>query len=264
MDARTNDSSSNSQPTNRWEWAFKLAPIFLVLVTGVFYLTGIAFHQGYLAHFHLLSSMFDDDAGSQVAFAVRGWQETANQLVRSTGHGLLYVALPLLAGGALAVAAVWRVERGRYQSRRALRAPGLRVNNDLRRRVQRRRASRARPHPFRNTPLARQMLLNTLVLMLALVLTYALVCSVATILGFLIWPFGYAGQALAEKDEAAGFSDAPSVTVTGPDGVKAAYKVIACAPRFCALYRHDRVVTVPASTVTWLINSAKPEASVVK
>lgn len=258
MDARTNINSQVSSPVNRWEWAFKLAPIFLILVTGAFYLTGIAFHQGYMGHFHLLNSMFDDDVGSQVAFAVRGWQETANLLVKSTGRGLIYVAL-IGAGAAAAIISTWRIERARHQSRRSKRAPGLRVNDDLRSRVQDRRAKRARPHPLRYTPVARRMVLNTLVAILATAITYWLVCSVATIFNFLIWPFSHAGQALAERDEATGFSRAPSVTVTDPNGVKVSYKVIECAPRFCALYSPDRVVTVPASTVTWLINSAKTD-----
>ena len=244
--------------TGRWEWAFKLAPIFLVVATGIFYLNGVAFRQGYLNYFHLQSSMFDDDVGSQVAFAVRGWQELYHMVLSGAWGALIYWAMPYLISAIFVCWLAWKLERGHHARRQASLSHRLTINAQLRRRAAKRRMDRTRPHPLRDAPLTRRLAMGLWLLWFVATVTFLVVDVMGVVLGVCVSPFLYAGKSLAIHDEAGGFADAPWVTVPTPEGPKVTFRLITCAPRFCALYRTDRIVTVPASLVTWLTNESKP------
>jgi hypothetical protein len=242
----------------KWEWAFKLAPVFLVIATGIFYLNGVAFRQGYLDHFHLQSSMFDDDVGSQVAFAVRGWQELSNMVLSGAWDALIHWAMPYLVVAIFLCWLVWKLERGHRARRREAHSKRLPINADLRRRAAKRRLDRTRPHPLRDAPLTRKLAIGLWSLWIGATVTFLVVHVMGVVLGVCVSPFLYAGKSLAIHDEKGDFADAPWVTVPTPEGPKVAFRLITCAPRFCALYSSDRIVTAPASAVTWLTNEAKP------
>ena len=243
---------------NKWERMLKLAPVLLVVATGMFYLNGVAFRQGYLSHFHLHNSMFDDDVGSQVSFAVRAWQELFNMVVSRAGAALIAWILPYVTGVVVVGWLLWRLEGRHRAHRQAARSRRMLINPKLRRQADKRRIARARPHPFRNTPLARKFALGAWVIIFVGTSLFLIVDVMGLALGACVWPFIYAGESLAIQDERTGFADAPWVTLTTPEGQKVIFRLITCAPRFCALYRPDRIITVPVSAMTWLTNEAKP------
>ena len=235
----------------------KLAPVLLALATGMFYLNGVAYRQGYLAHFHLQSTMFDDDAGHQMAFAVRGWQELVGQVLDGAGFVVVHWLIPIAAIALVTCWVLWQAERWRRARRRAARPPGLVVSAEHRRAVLARREKRARPHPLRNTPLTRGLVLMVLFSFLGLSVLVTAIDGIGAVLGICVWPFSYAGDALAAREQAMGFVNAPSVTVATPEGAKVEFRLITCGARYCALFRPEEVVTVPASLVTWLTNETR-------
>jgi hypothetical protein len=210
--------------TIRWDWLIKLAPVLVVVATGVFYLNGIAFRQGYLGHFHLVDSMFDDDVGSQVAFAVRGWQEILKQLLANLLPSVarLILALVIIA---VIVRVLWAVERRGWALHRAMRSKGRKFNAALRRKAIVRRTRRDSPHPLRDTPVVRRLVLGTLSLLFAIIILFIVVDTFGALLGLCVWPFNIAGRSSAARDEAVGFAGAPSVTITKSDGQKTEFKV---------------------------------------
>ena len=52
----------------------------IAILTPVFYLNGVAFHEGYLGYFHLSPSMFPSDVPDTLTFAALAWMGGATRI----------------------------------------------------------------------------------------------------------------------------------------------------------------------------------------
>lgn len=80
---------------------------------------------------------------------------------------------------------------------------------------------------------------------------YTALTLIRAVLLLAMGPFVLAGQQAAASDLAKGFPNEPATVLTTPQGERAAYRIILCSEKFCALYRNGEVVTVPLATIAW-------------
>lgn len=239
------------------ERLIKLAPIFLAMATAAFFLNGRAFRAGYVAHFKLNSTMFDDDISGLVTISVRAWLEVIAHILHAVaslptqGIWVVLVMLlgPLMMGGLIRLWSRWTCRRRRRRARK-LRREGLHAwALKLRRYINRNLLLRRPPAWLIGL---RRTLWG---LWFMGYLTYLGLAFTAIIILSLLIPFERVGAEIAAKDQADHFRDQPLVVLKGPDGQAAPYRVILCASRFCALYSDSKAITVPVSAITWGVST---------
>ncbi|MBB6186667.1 hypothetical protein [Rhodanobacter sp. MP7CTX1] len=207
----------------------------IAILTPVFYLNGVAFHEGYLGYFHLSSSMFPSDVPDTLTFAALAWMGGATRVFTaiSDTFKMHWAATTLVPAISIVVLAV-----GAYY---------------LRQLAERWRSSRSHQG-------TRSLSLHPAVKLAALwvfsaffgaYMLYTLCLVIGATLLLLVAPFLHVGAATAAEDFARGFPNAPAIVVTSPDGVLHSYRIMQCSDRFCALFSHEEVVTVPIGSVVW-------------
>lgn len=261
------ETSSKDKSSER-SWAerlVKLAPTILALVTAAFFLNGRAFRMGYLGHFNLNTTMFDDDISSLVTISVRAWLEViVHLLVRIAPHsviGWMVVALvlvvPIVLGWGVRCWARCTITSRRKRRRQIKKVWWERIFSVLNQVFGYIRRNIFLRRPPRWLSFLRRLVWGVGFLGYFANLALALV---ALIMLSLVMPFERVGSEVAASDQAKHFADEPSVTLKGPDGLVTSYKVILCASRFCALYSDAAIVTVPVSALTWGVSRAKEES----
>lgn len=235
MDAEVAAKKIGGEAKVAWFAIAKWIVTAIAILTPVFYLNGTAFHQGYLGYFHLSSSMFPSDVPQTLTFAALAWMGGAARIFTAISDTLRmhWAAITLLPATSVAALAV-----GVYY---------------LRRFAERRRASRPhqRNRPLSFHPAAKLAALSIIRLFFGAYALYTLCLLIGVTLLLLVAPFLHVGAATAADDYQRGFSDAPAVVVTAPDGTLHSYRILQCSDRFCALFSHENVVTVPIASVVW-------------
>jgi hypothetical protein len=253
-EAATLTASNPSFPVSKVTWVstFTLAPAALGLLTAMFLLTGRAYWLGYLGYFHLESTMFSDDLSNQVTRSVAAWLYAIQQVsVWIRAHiqwtTLIAFLLPIAVFLTLCVvAAIGRVIGG------------------LGGRIVRWAAEQTRG--VRSHPISRQAILNAArwfappsfarTFMRGFALAYASAYflyiafwAVGLVIVLLVGPFDTVGRSVAAKDMEEHFGSSPVVTVSDSSGRPSEYRMILCAPRYCALFDGKRAITVASSSV---------------
>jgi hypothetical protein len=69
------ESKSDDRPSGRITWISmcSLAPVALAMLTAMFFMTGRAHWLGYLGHFYLEPSLFNDDLSNQATRSAAAW-----------------------------------------------------------------------------------------------------------------------------------------------------------------------------------------------
>lgn len=236
-----------------WVSTFSLAPVVLGLLTAMFFMTGRAYWLAYLGHFRLEPSLFSDDLSSQATRSVAAWLYAVTNVAlwirdHVTWAVVIVMGLPIAVILALCLATgacrgFWRllaiIFGGLAASvRGAAEHPRTRTVVTILR-------TWFAPPPFTDFVVRGMGLAYAIAHGL-----YVAFWTVGLVLLILVAPFNYIGDSVALGDQANGFADAPVVTLTDTAGKTTAYRLILCAPRFCALYDGKRAVTVAASEVT--------------
>jgi hypothetical protein len=219
-----------SSPVALGKWIATLAAI----LTPVCYLNGRAFHSGYLTRLHLEPSMFPLDTQGTFIEAAGAWMQGSSIVLRAfsealAAHWFLALLLPIALVLGLSFILHVVVER-------AL---------DLRTRIHQ--------HPTHHARWKRvaSMCVPVGLMLFAVYAIYTALTLIRAVLLLAMGPFVLAGQQAAASDLAKGFPNEPATELTPPQGERAAYRIILCSEKFCALYRDGEVVTVPFATITW-------------
>lgn len=253
------EKTEASQPTRRlkWELIIPLAPVIVALLSAMFYLNGRAFFFGYLGYFHLEPTLFGDDLGGQVYRSVVAWLYVGNNIAtwinaqirpRSLWLFCIPLLLPIVLG---VVGAVGRLIQYGVRS--------------FGRKVKRRLRSLAILPRFRSglqwvrEVLAIPAFAHRIMRGLGMAYivgygAYILIWVLILVLVFLVSPFDAIGRSVAATDAAENFQDSPLVEIKSPSGVVTQYRLILCAPRFCAVYGNHRALAVPAKAMTWAVS----------
>jgi len=211
--------------------AIALLPIF----TGVFYLNGWAYHEGYLEYFHLPPSMFPLDLQATLIQGVFAWlnggSEVLTWMLRIVGDHWV-----------IGLAAIFLISAFRLLARPV--AAFL---------------AKKRPPAFTDKwhlPVWMQNWIWGLMRMAAetyivFYIPFAALSAMILVLVVLVAPFQGVGAEIAKKDAQRNFMDSPEAFLTGPDSVRRSFRLMSCEGPFCALYAAGHSVVVPRDTVTW-------------
>lgn len=253
INAASSSAASDSTPVKaRWTASVGLAPVVLALLTAMFYLNGRAYFLGYLDYFHLEPTMFSDDLSNQVTRSVMAWLHATMNFAtwyraqfRWTTAALLLAPIAFLVVLCLA-AALFRglvslvIRAFRWLPRRTAKMrkhPGLLV------------MARWIGKTFTPPPFVKAFMSGLGTVYLAGYIGCVLVWVVSLILIVLVLPFGAVGKSVAAKDAAEQFATSPMAVVKDAHGNETTYRIILCAPRYCALYDGKRALTVSASEI---------------
>src|SRR6185312_1029204 len=219
-----------TSPVALGKWIAAIAAI----ATPLCYLNGRAFHDGYLGHLHLASSMFPTDVQGTFTDAARAWMEEAAVVLGAVSkalgaHWFSIIVLPmfLVIGSSAAVhylayrAAAWHRKKPQDESKAKL------------------------------SRVIRSILAPVCVLFLGAYVIYTLFALIGAVLLLSVGPFVQAGARAAANDLKAGFPNTPTVELSAPHVGTSTYRIIQCGDKFCALYREGEVATVPIAAITW-------------
>lgn len=212
------------------KWAAALAAI----LAPVCYLNGRAFHDGYLTRLHLEPSMFPLDTQGTFIEAAGAWMQGSSIVLRAfsealAAHWFLALVLPTLLVLGLSVSFHYVVDSAQ----------------DLRTRIHKDPTHHARWKRLGS------MCVPVGLMLFAVYALYTALTLIRAVLLLAMGPFVLAGQQAAASDLVKGFPNEPATELTAPQGERAAYRIILCSEKFCALYRDGEVVTVPLVTITW-------------
>lgn len=266
------DASQAEQKSLLVERLIKLAPVLLVIATGVFLQTGRLFHEGYVGRLHLNTTMFDADISSLASLSIRAWLDVIEHALRWVASrpawtvALLPVALasPFVLG--------WGVRRWAWWTRHQRRSRRVRARKKRLQDAAERLRRRLHRHLFWPHVPGWLLFLRRTIWGVWIMgyLSYTGITFIALILISLVYPFSHVGAEAAAKDMSDHFSDQPLVTLRDPDGRTASYRIALCGSRYCALYGEGQIITVQASAITWGVStpgrggSALPPGSATK
>ncbi len=240
-------------PRITWLSTFSLAPVALGLLTAMFFMTGRAYWLAYLNHFHLEPSLFSDDLSNQATRSVAAWLHAVTDVAlwirdHVAWAVVILVGLPVAVILGLCLAAgvfrgLWRLLSSLFGGFGAV-ARGAAAHPSIRATLRFLRTWFA-PPPF--TDFVVRGIETAYAIAHGL---YTGFWTVGLILLILVAPFDYIGDSVALRDQVNGFADSPVVTLTDASGKVTTYRLILCAPRYCALYDGKHAVTVAAASVT--------------
>lgn len=242
---------------SKWDLIIPLAPVMLALLSAMFYLNGRAHFFGYIGYFNLEPTLFGDDLSGQVFRSVVAWLHVGNNFAswinaqirpRSLWLFCIPLLLPIMLGivGAICRLFLAGMRYCRRKVRRRVRRPVVR----------RRLRSGAQwiREVFAIPAFARHFMRGLGMTYIVGYGAYIGIWALILVLVFLVSPFDAVGRSAAEADAAEHFQDNPLVELKSPAGVTGQYRLILCAPRFCAVWDNRRALTVPASAVTWAVS----------
>lgn len=252
---KTEDLPSPRRP--KWEIIVPLAPVVVAILSAMFYLNGRAYFFGYLGHFHLEPTLFGDDLSGQVYRSVVAWLHVGNNFAtwinaQIRPRTLWLFCIPILLPIALGiVGAICRlIVIGLRCCRRGVRQR-LRGSIGLRRL---RSVALWTRKVFAIPEFARHFMRGLGMTYIAGYGAYIGIWVLILVLVFLVSPFDAVGRSVAAADAAENFQNSPWVELKSPTGAVTRYRLILCAPRFCAVWDNRRALTVPASALTWAVS----------
>ncbi|WP_445147308.1 hypothetical protein [Dyella sp. Tek66A03] len=218
--------------------------IFLAVLTGIGYLNGTAFREGYYSYFNLDPTMFPLDNAGTITMGFRAWGEGLSAvlmaLFSSAGKHwsgiLLTLAFVGFSYGSLEYLIVWQRRRKGHAA-----AP----------------PEDERPRLFK---WMRKCFAWTALLGMFSATLLASLLAVTLSIGLLISPFEKLGRYEAKHEAGDQFKHHALVIIKSPGGVSGEYRKIACGPQFCALWGTGHATTVPVTAITWA-ESPPPEAN---
>jgi hypothetical protein len=213
------------------------------IATPIVYLNGRAYHDGYLAYFHLDTSMFPIDVPSTFVLAARAWLEGATVVLTSTAqalkhHWFVIIVVPIVLVGTFSALAY---------------GVGRRLQRSLEKKTD--GGSRHLILP----PAFRMALGSVTTLIFGAYGLYTFFTIIGAALLLFVAPFVGVGKAAAERDSKIGFSSSPSVELSDAHLSPSIYRIIECSDKFCALYSTDDIATVAISSVTLAISHSQPK-----
>lgn len=230
---RVTEKTRKTKDLNLIAWG----PVFLGVVTPIFYLNGKAFHEGYLGYLNLEASMFPIDTSSTLTYAVSAWlyatiagMKVINDFL---GENWLY------AGGLFLVSVFMFGLASFLVKKYSKKIEGAR------------RESKIGPGSVKlGDEVARWVVL-------LFIPGYALFCLmliIALLILCAIGPFVSVGGERAAEDLKKEFSNSPQVKVLDRKGVAGDYRVVLCSSQFCALYSQGKVISVPLATIDFAVS----------
>lgn len=241
----------------KWELIIPLAPVVVAILSAMFYLNGRAYFFGYLGYFHLEPTLFGDDLSGQVYRSVVAWLHVGNNFAawinaqirpRTLWFFCIPLLLPIALGvvGAICRLVVYGLRCFRLDVRRRTRRSAVRHKLSS--------GARWIRTVFAIPEFARHFMRGLGMTYIAGYGAYIGIWVLILVLVFLVSPFDAVGHSAAAADAAEHFQDSPLVELKSPAGVARQYRLILCAPRFCAIWDDRHALAVPASAVTWSVS----------
>lgn len=209
-----------------------LATLFVALATGVSYLNGRAYHDGYLSYLNLSSSMFPLQGSDAAVLSAVAWVNAIAAFFRDVENKSAIYWLALLGFTLFFIIVFGSIS---YLGEKTKAKSG--------------------EQPVKGKPLSwiRTVLRFGALLISSAYGAVALLLGFAFVLALFISPFFSVGKDHAKRDLDNKFADSPHVMLKSPDsGKESPYRIIECSSLFCALYSPDAIITVPIAKVEWV------------
>ncbi|WP_462383136.1 hypothetical protein [Pseudomonas sp. Marseille-QA0892] len=204
----------------------KIIPIFLTVITPIFFLHGSAYHEGYLAYLKLEPTMFEIGTADTLIKATIAWLHAATnglngiQDIVAANPWLFSIGAPFLV-----------IFFGTFNYFAKRLAPTFKAYEEDRK--------------VKSTQLRwwKELLRSFMFIVIPCYAILAAMVALSVIILLMVGPFFYVGKKAAAEIFDKGFPSSPIVSLDS-EGERKEYRLMFCSTDFCALYSNGTTQAV--------------------